>query len=97
MHITLSPVRMDETLIAERFGDALVLNGVTVDFSDLPEGAMIEVDPIAIPWILGPLRRENGEIRLTLLCPHGPMAGDSQSYPAPLHLTEDGPIGLPSG
>lgn len=96
MHITLSPVRMDETLSAERRGDTLVLNGVTVDFTDLPDGTMIELDPIEMPWIIGPVRREKGEIRLTLLCPHGPMAAGDHTHPAPLHINADGPIHLPS-
>jgi hypothetical protein len=96
MHITLSPVRMDELLNAERLGDTLVLNGVTVDFTDLPEGEMIEIDPVEMPWIIGPVRREKGEIRLTLLCPHGPMAAGKSAYPKPLHIKKDGPIDLPA-
>ncbi len=37
MHITLSPVRLDETLTAAITGEVLTLNGETFDFTKLPK------------------------------------------------------------
>lgn len=96
MHVTLSPVRMDETLAAARAGDVLILNGVEFDFSPLPEGATLPAEAIDSDWIVGPVERIDGELHLTLRLPHGPNPSQAVAFPDPIHATEDGPISLPT-
>lgn len=95
MHITLSPVRMDETLAASRAGDVLTLNGEAFDFAQLPEGGTLPAEAIASDWIVGPVSRIDGDLHLTLRLPHGPNPSQAVAFPEPIHVTEDGPIALP--
>lgn len=95
MHITLSPGRLDETLVASRAGDVLTLNGEAFDFGPLPENATLPAEAIDSDWIVGPVERIDGEIHLTLRLPHGPNPSRAVAFPQPLIVTEDGPIALP--
>ena len=95
MHITLSPVRMDETLTASLAGDVLTLNGVEFDLSPLPEGATLPAEAIASDWIVGPVSRIDGELHLTLRLPHGQNPSQAVAFPEPVTVTVDGPIDLP--
>ncbi len=95
MRITLSPVRLDETLTASLAGDVLTLNGETFDFAQLPEGGTLPAEAIASDWITGPVSRINGELHLTLRLPHGPSPSRAVAFPEPINVTEDGPIPLP--
>lgn len=95
MHITLSPVRMDEPLTVSRTGDTLTPNGETFDFSALPEGGTLPAEAIVSDWIVGPVSRVNGELHLTLRLPHGANPSRAVAFPEPLTVLEDGPIPLP--
>jgi len=96
MHITLSPVRLDETITASLTGEVLTLNGVPFDFGPLPEGATLPAEAIASDWITGPVSRIDGEMRLTLRLPHGPNPSQAVAFPEPIRVTQDGPITLPA-
>lgn len=96
MRITLSPVRLDETLAATRAGDVLTLNGIAFDFGPLPEGATLPAEAIDSEWIIGPVSRISGELHLTLRLPHGPNPSQAVAFPDPIHSTNDGPIPLPT-
>lgn len=95
MHITLSPVRMDETLNVSRISDVLTLNDIEFDFGPLPEGATLPAEAIDSDWIVGPVSRIDGDLHLTLRLPHGPNPSQAVAFPEPIHVTEDGPIALP--
>lgn len=95
MQIKLSPQRLDETLTASRTGEVLTLNGVSFDFTQLPEGGTLPAEAIASDWIVGPVSRINGELHLTLRLPHGPNPSQAVAFPAPLTVLGDGPIPLP--
>lgn len=95
MHITLSPVRSDKTLIASLSGDVLSLNGVALDFGPLPEGGTLPAGAIDSPWISGAVERTGDEIHLTLLLPHGPNPSQAVAFPKPLVVMVDGEIDLP--
>lgn len=95
MMVTLSPVRMDETLTAIRDGDVLTLNGETFDFTQLPDGGTLPAEAIASEWIIGPVSRINGDLHLTLRLPHGPNPSRAVAFPEPVMVTQDGPIALP--
>lgn len=95
MLITLSPVRIDETLTATRAGDVLTLNGEAFDFGPLPEGATLPAEAITSDWIIGPVSRIDGELHLTLRLPHGPNPSQAVAFPKPLVVMVDGEIDLP--
>ena len=95
MHITLSPVRLDEPLAATRAGDVLTLNGEAFDFTQLPEVATLPAEAIDSDWIVGPVSRIDGELHLTLRLPHGPNPRQAVAFPEQVHVTEDGPVALP--
>jgi hypothetical protein len=96
MHITMSPVRLDDNLTAFLAGDVLNINGEDFDFGLLPEGATLPAEAIGSLWIVGPVTRVNGELRLTLRLPHGPNPSPAVAFPEPIHMTADGPIPLPT-
>ncbi len=95
MHLTLIPVRHDTRLRAERQGDVLILNGTAHDFSALPDGGEIPPGALDCRWIPEPVRRVDGGLLLSLLLPHGADAPAASRHPAPLILTQDGPVDLP--
>lgn len=95
MYITLSPIRMDETLTAARTGDVLTLNGEAFDFGPLPEGATLPAEAIDSEWIVGPVSRIDGDLHLTLRLPHGPNQSKAVAFPRPLVVMVDGEIDLP--
>lgn len=95
MIINLSPVRRDDELIAVKRGDALTINGLELDFSQLPEGATLPVEAIDCQWIAGPVERIEGELHLSLILPHGSNPPQSVAFPEPLVVAQDGPVELP--
>lgn len=102
MHITLSPIRSDETLTLHRAGDVLTINGTALDFGPLPEGAVLPRSAAGCAEICSDVTRIDGEIHLTLALPHGPVPSPAPPgaqavlFPAPVHVTEDGPVALPA-
>jgi hypothetical protein len=97
MRLIFHPVRSDAALDLRRRGDALEVNGTLFDFAALPEGAELPPEAMASPVFCGPVRRVDGGIEVNLLLPHGAGAGVVCRHPAPLDLTGDGPVNLPTG
>lgn len=95
MQITLTPMRRDDRLSVERHGDTLVLNGTPYDFSHLPEGAVLPRAAVDCAWLASDVGRRGGALQLALLLPHGAGAPPETLFPAPLDLTQDGPVALP--
>ena len=81
MKINLTPVCMDERVQAEVSGDAIIINGVALDFSPLPEGGVLPREAISSLWIASDVLRVDGEINLTLLLPHGANAPHETRFP----------------
>lgn len=96
MQIKLSPQRIDATLTASVVGDVITLNGEPFDFSQLPEEATLPAEAIESEHFIGPVERIDGELHLTLRLPHGPNPSQAAAFPEPIHVTEDGPISLPT-
>lgn len=92
MQITLIPQRRDDGLTLRREGDILSLNGVTLDFAPLPEGALLPAEAVPGDWLAGPVERVAGVLHLSILLPYGP--GQTPA-PAVLRLEGDGPVALP--
>ncbi|WP_298187842.1 hypothetical protein [uncultured Pseudomonas sp.] len=96
MIIKLSPLRLDEALEASVAGDVITLNGQAFDFTQLPEGATLPADAIDSGHFGGPVERISGELHLTLRLPHGPNPSRAVAFPEPAHVTQDGPVKLPT-
>lgn len=95
MKINWNPQRREDTLSVVKQGDALIVNGVTYDFSPLPEGATLPADAISSDIFSGPVERISGVLHVTLTLPHGPNPSEAVAFPKPITVTEDGPVALP--
>ncbi|MEZ5796712.1 MAG: hypothetical protein R3D63_03995 [Paracoccaceae bacterium] len=95
MHIELIPIRMDATLEAHLAGEVLTLNGQAVDLSAVTEAEPLAAETLGCPWICGEVTRRDGEIRLSLLLPHGADAPEEMRFPAPISRRRTGPLPLP--
>lgn len=89
MQITLSPQRADTPLSLATSGAALILNGVNVDL------ATYDASVAPSDWIVGQPVQVEEDWHVTLVLPHGGSAPDETRYPAPITVTEDGPVKLP--
>jgi len=96
MHLSFTPVRQDRALSVIRQGDSLTINGETFDFAPLQEGDVLPRAAVACDWLTSDVTRQDGEIRLTLILPHGAEAPQETRFPQPLSLTGDGPVPLPA-
>ena len=95
MKITLSPTRSDAPLSISKQGDALTINGVTYDFSVIPDGATLPASAVDCEYITGNVERINGALHITLLLPHDPNPPQAVAFPEPLINPADGPLELP--
>ena len=95
MHISFSPVRSDDTLSVSKVGDVITINGDSVDLSAVPEGASLPTNAIGNPWIVGDVRRHDGNLHITLLLPHGPSPSKAVAFPVDLNAPPDGDLILP--
>ena len=93
--INLSPQVRDGTLTVSKSGDALIVNGVTYDFTQLTEGSTLPAEAIDSEYFVGPISRVEGEIELTLLLPITREASEAAKYPEPITITADGEVALP--
>ena len=95
MLINFSPIRSDRALEITKTGDALTINGVPYDFSQLPNGATLPREAIGCEFIVSDVNRVNGEIELTILLPHGANASHEARFPEPIIKNNDGQVVLP--
>ncbi|MDD2019049.1 tail fiber assembly protein [Pseudomonas putida] len=95
MLIKLSPVRADVELTVFKQGDSLTLNGLTLDFSPLPEGASLPATATGCEWVVGDVVRINGQLIITLSLPHGPDASEAARFPADIVEPANGRVALP--
>ncbi len=95
MKIVLTPQRRDDALEVLKSGEVLTINGEQFDFSVLPDGAAIPAGEVPCDWIVGPIERISGELRLTMILPHGPNPSQAVAFPAPVVDPPDGPLALP--
>ena len=95
MHITLIPQRRDDSLTVSKQGDALTINGVTYDFSVIPDGATLPASAVDCEYITGNVERINGVLQISLVLPHGPNPSQAVAFPEPLINPADGVLELP--
>lgn len=89
MQIEITPQRNDAVMQAFASGDVLTVNGEEFDFSPLPEGYTLPYGSVSCPYVVGPVTRLGGVVRLILVLPYRPgktpavpqlVAGDGWSY-----------------
>lgn len=96
MNLSFAPMRRDEALTLSRSGDVLTINGEAFDFSGVLEGATLPRAAVACDWLASDVERVSGELRLTLILPHGSNAPQETLFPQPITVTADGPVDLPA-
>lgn len=94
MIIKLSPVRSESPLTVVKYGDALEVNAVLLDFSQLPDGASLPAAAVGNEFVVAPIERINGELVVTLMLPHAADASEATRFPVDLHPA-DGQVRLP--
>ncbi|MDF8360132.1 hypothetical protein [Achromobacter anxifer] len=96
MIITLSPqicgLRVPNI---ERDGDALIIDGTRFDFGQLAEGAAQARDATASPYFAGEVRRQDGQVRVSILFPIDELASDEMRFPVPFVDPPGGLLELP--
>lgn len=95
MQIKFNPQRRDDSLVVEKQGDILIVNGTEFDFSAVPEGATLPADAIDSDFFSGPVERIGGELHVTLTLPHGPNPSQAVAFPEPIAVVADGKVELP--
>ena len=95
MQITLSPQYETTPLVASRAGDTITLNGAVIDFSAVAEGETVPASDFATEWLQSDVTRTAGVLHFALRLPIGTGAPVESRFPAPITVTEDGPIQLP--
>lgn len=93
--LILRPQARFDVLAISVAGDVLTLNGMTLDFSQLPDGAMLPRAAIACDWIVGDVQRIAGVLHIPLLLPIAADASEAARFPTPIIVTQDGPVELP--
>lgn len=92
MLIRFIPVRQDAALCLERAGDALIVNGRSVDVAALAEAGPGEEPPCE--GVLSAVRGPGG-LEVAVLLPVAADAPEAARFPAPVLQAEDGPVPLP--
>ncbi|WP_256824938.1 tail fiber assembly protein [Pseudomonas kurunegalensis] len=96
MRLQLSPVFfMGQALTVYKQGDSLTINGLTLDFTRLPDGATLPAAATGCPWIIAPVERVEGELVVKLLMPIPDDADRAARYPADVVAPGDGKVALP--
>lgn len=96
MIIKLSPVRSDESLAVSVNGDCIILNGVALDFTQLPDGAVLPASAVDSEFVCGDVTRVDGQLHIIITLPHSAEATEAVRFPTPIIVTEDGPVELPT-
>lgn len=95
MRLTLYPQARFDSLQVSVAADMLTLNSVTLDFTQLPDGATLPREAIDSPWIAGDVQRIEGVLQVSLLLPITANASDAARFPVPITVMQDGPVELP--
>lgn len=88
---------MDNTLTLAVYGDTVILNSETFDFSALSAGDLLPKEAILSEWFSSDIYKdEHGVLHLGLRLPHGANAPYSTRFPSPILVEEDGEVLLPA-
>ncbi|MFJ2526183.1 tail fiber assembly protein [Pseudomonas capeferrum] len=97
MRIKLSPFVpvSPSALTVYKQGDSLIINGLTLDFSRLPDGATLPNEATRCPWIIAPIERFGGDLLIVLQLPIPIDATQEACFPHDIVSPADGQIALP--
>lgn len=95
MKIILYPQVSNETLNIVKNDDILIINDQEFDFSSLPDGYQINTKDIGCNFIIGDVKRENGEILIGIRIPISIDSPESSCFPEPLINPPNGELELP--
>lgn len=97
MRIKLSPVLplTPASLTIYKQDDSLTINGLTLDFAPLPDGATLPSEATRCPWIIAPVERIGGELVITLQLPVPVDANQEACFPRDIVSPADGLVALP--
>ena len=95
MKINLCPMRWDVELQITKSGETLEINGEVFNFSVIPEGAVLPASAVHSDFIIGEVKRVNGELELTIILPHAAEASEEARFPKPIVNPKDGVVELP--
>jgi len=97
MRIQLSPVLpiAPAVLTIYKQGDSLTINGLTLDFSALPDGATLPADATGCPWVIAPVERVDCQLVVELQLPIPIDASQEARFPRDIVSPADGLIALP--
>ncbi|VVM44336.1 hypothetical protein PS623_00420 [Pseudomonas fluorescens] len=90
-----SPLSRDSTLQVVKAGEALSVNGVLFDFTNLSPGATLPAAAIASDCFDGPVTRVDGEVVVQLYLPYWADSTEQARFPVDIHQPADGPVRLP--
>ena len=96
MKINLSPQVRADSLEVTKTGDKLTINGEPFDFTPIAEGGVLPAAAVDCEFITGDVRRQDGELQLTLLLPIAWDAPESCAFPQPILKPADGRVPLPT-
>ncbi|WP_313329564.1 hypothetical protein [Comamonas sp.] len=96
MQINLSPQIRPGGLEVLKAGDTLTINGQLFDFTPVAEGGILPAAAVDCEFVIGDVRRQGGELELTLLLPIAWDAPESCAFPQPILNPADGRVPLPT-
>ncbi len=96
MKIKFSPSNRSEPFYGSVSGDLLTVNGETLDFSLLQEGGELPPTAINTDWLVGGVSRVDGEVCVTIICPHGANAPYGTRFPPDVYIVVEGDIPFPT-
>lgn len=97
MRISFSPQFSDAKLELSANGEALTINGDTLDFSDMPDGGSYPSEAIENDMVVGGVTRVDGEIKITVILPYNlSNPPRSVAFPDAITVTSNGRIALPT-
>ncbi|MFA9287646.1 hypothetical protein ACCQ08_22895 [Comamonas sp. SY3] len=96
MKINLSPQVRADSLEVIKNGDKLTINGEPFDFTPITEGGVLPAAAVDCEFVIGDVRRQGGELQLTLLLPIAWDAPESCAFPQPILNPADGRLPLPT-
>ncbi|GKQ44364.1 hypothetical protein [Pseudomonas syringae] len=94
MIIKLAPQRRDDTLIVEKAGGVLILNGETYDFSAMSAGSTLPRSAISSEWFAGDVEYDS-DLTVHIIMPVPANYSPEQAYPVDLVEVPDGIVQLP--
>ncbi|WP_104698517.1 hypothetical protein [Pseudomonas syringae group genomosp. 3] len=94
MIIKLAPQRRDDTLVVEKAGAVLILNGEAFDFSVMQPGSTLPRSAISSEWFAGDVEYDT-DLTIHIIMPVPANYSPEQAYPADLVGVPDGIVQFP--